>query len=146
MSEESDDPDEVDHESEVDGARTDRTPDDRESGSADADSEGDADGTDSEADPDGADSDGTTPTDGDAKTGRKTSGRARDKGGSKDDPPLCRHGVPRRWLEKPEPYGWRGWFCTADVPDDELCLPIFVGRAHQYDRRHRLRWRGRRNR
>jgi len=58
--------------------------------------------------------------------------------------PNCEHGIPRRWLEKPEPYGWRGWFCAADVPSEELCLPIFVGRAHQYSNRRRLRphWRG----
>ncbi|HEX3812388.1 MAG TPA: hypothetical protein VHX59_06055 [Mycobacteriales bacterium] len=69
-------------------------------------------------------------------------------GDADDEPPDCDHGIPRRWLEKPEPYGWRGWFCAADVPSDELCLPIFIGRAHQYDHRHRLRppWRGKKDR
>lgn len=65
-----------------------------------------------------------------------------------EDPPICDHGIPRRWLEKPEPYGWRGWFCAAEVPSDELCLPIFIGRAHQYQNRRRLRphWRGKKER
>ncbi len=93
----------------------------RDDGDPDAASDADSDGSDS----DGSDSGGAVPD---------------------EEPPLCRHGMPRRWLEKPEPYGWRGWFCAADVPPNELCLPVFVGRAHQYDRRHRLRWRGRRGR
>lgn len=58
-----------------------------------------------------------------------------------EEGPVCDHGIPRRWLEKPDPYGWKGWFCAADVPSAELCLPIFVGPAYQYGtKRAGRRW------
>ena len=62
-------------------------------------------------------------------------------------PPVCDHGVPRRWLEEPGPYGWKGWFCAAKVAEDQMCLPIFIGPAYAYTgvrRRRRLRLRRKR--
>lgn len=66
---------------------------------------------------------------------------------AKGDPPVCDHGIPRRWFEQPGLYGFKGWFCAAEVPDEQMCLPIFVGPAYAYTggrARRRLRLRRRR--